>query len=60
MMEAWTLFLILWLSDGGVSVVESMEFKRETSCKQAALYVESKPREGIRKITAVCKRHTNV
>ena len=59
-MQTFTLFIILWLSDGGIAVHESVQFKREISCKQAALYIENKPREGVRKIAAVCKRHTNV
>jgi hypothetical protein len=58
-MQTFTLFMILWLSNGGVAVVESLTFKTETSCKQAALYLENTPREGVRKTVAACKRHTH-
>jgi len=59
-MSTWVLFLVLWTDGGGVSVVESLEFTREGSCKSAALYATSKPVKGIKKINAVCKKTTNV
>jgi hypothetical protein len=59
-MASWTLFIILWMSDGGVSVVESLQFTREGSCKSAALYATSKPIEGVKKINAICKKTTKV
>lgn len=59
-MSTWTLFIVLWMADGGVAVVESLQFAREGSCESAALYVTSKPKEGVRKITAICKEITNV
>jgi len=59
-MSTWTLFVILWLSDGGISVVESMQFNSEGACHQAVLYVENTPVEGVRKVSGACKERTDV
>jgi hypothetical protein len=59
-MSTWTLFVILWLSDGGVSVMEGAQFTKEGSCKQAALYLTSKPIAGVKKVAAACKERTDV
>lgn len=59
-MSTWTLFVILYLSGGGINIVESMQFTTEGACRQAVLYVESKPVIGVRKVTGACKELTNV
>jgi len=59
-MNTFTLWLIIWMTNGQVAVVESMQFQRELSCKQAAVYAANTPIEGARKIDAVCKKTTDV
>lgn len=59
-MNTFTLWLIIWFTDGTVGVVESMQFQRELSCKQAAVYARATPIEGARQIDAVCKKTTDV
>ena len=40
--------------------MEGAQFTKEGSCKQAALYLTSKPIAGVKKVAAACKERTDV
>jgi hypothetical protein len=58
-MNIWTLWLILVLNDGSVSIMEGRQFTNENSCRQVANYARTTPITGTKRVTAVCKLHTN-
>ncbi len=58
-MNIWTLWLILVLNDGSVSIMEGRQFSTENSCRQVANYVRAEGISGAKRAIPVCKLHTN-
>jgi hypothetical protein len=59
-MSAWTLWLVLVLNDGSLSVMEGRSFPSESSCHQVANYARTQKITGVAKVLPVCKKVTNV
>lgn len=59
-MTVWTLWLVLVMNDGTLSIMEAREFLRESSCKEVANYARSAEISGARKVIPVCKASTKV
>jgi hypothetical protein len=59
-MTTWTLWLVLVLTDGSLSVMEGRTFTTEASCRQVANYARTQEITGVTKVLPVCKKATNV
>ena len=56
----WTLYILLVLDSGGLSVLQGRSFTSEHQCERAADVVWQSEMAGVSKAIPVCKQTTNV
>lgn len=59
-MMVWTLYILLVLDTGDLSVLQGRSFTTERSCEIAAAVVWESEMAGVSKAIPVCKQTTNV
>lgn len=59
-MMTWTLWLLLTLDSGQLTVMKSRAFTTELECERAAMSVVARPITGVVSTAAVCKKKTDV